>query len=347
MMLDLAAEFIDLDQPDPLGRTILSNACFRLNPGLLRLLLDRGENPRMRNKLGNRTCLHTAVDGLNGRHFSFDEENCKVSLKILLEAGLCPTDEDDFGVTPLDLAHNLCFARRRILEEALTECGIEFDGLIGDDEECPGVYHNKKPYCYCDPNWRTKFRDDNRRCKLRRNSSAFESSQDNASEEYEDDSSEALDDASEDETASAHSICYPDLQLNHRSSEVCPQLEEEDERFIPGRIRHFDTERQALWSSWPQTDAVWNNDSTFNNTANATNPDAQLYASIDRDATTEADPWNNQTLVATPLVVHDHFTYSSTSAWASESITNLHCNTIKECEGPPTAGCVEEVNGPD
>ena len=145
-------------------------------------------------------------------------------------------------------------------------------------------------------------------------------------------------------TASTHSICYSDPQVNHRPSEASARLEEEDESYLPGQIRHFDTEQQALWSPWPEANIVWNDESILNGTVNATQPDAQMYASTNRDPVTEAGPWNTQTHVATAPAVHDVYTYSSTSAWASDSITTTHFDTIMEYEDSPTAGYVIEID---
>lgn len=62
---------------------------------------------------------------------------------------------------------------------------------------------------------------------------------------------------------------------------------------------------------------------------------------------TEAGSWNIQTLVATPPVIHDIHKYFSTSAWASESITNTHFDTIMEYERPSAAGRAVEGGSPD
>ena len=162
MYLDLAAEFIDLNQYDLSGRTVLLTAyfaCSQVDPEIPRLLLDRGAKPLLRHLETDETCLHIAIRGLSrGTRKPNEFVNCKNILKILLEAGLCITDKDRWGITPLDEARNLCFARRRIFEAALTECGIEFDSLRDDDEECPrDVHWDELPYCYCDHNRRTKF----------------------------------------------------------------------------------------------------------------------------------------------------------------------------------------------
>jgi hypothetical protein len=125
---------------------------------VVRLLLDRGANPLVRNSFNNETCLHVAVRALVNGGIGFDEVKGKAFLKLLLEAGLRPTDEDEDGTTPLDLASGLCLARRKIFEEALIECGIKHNGLIEDGEICPGCTdYSKGLSCFCDPDWRTKF----------------------------------------------------------------------------------------------------------------------------------------------------------------------------------------------
>ena len=196
MFLDLAADFIDLDKYEPPGWPVLFLGSCRTNPEVLRLLINRGANPLMRDLSNNRTCLHYAIQELGSAWIRFNEANYKTYLKILLEAGLRITDEDVHGLTPLKMARTLCFTRRMILEEALTECGIEFDSLIDGGEECPGhVCYDMEPYCFCDPNWKRKrFSYDGvwRRCTY---SPAFTSSHEDASDQSEDESN--LDDSPE------------------------------------------------------------------------------------------------------------------------------------------------------
>lgn len=111
---------------------------------------------------------------------------------------------------------------RKILEEALTECSIEFDRLVDDGEGYPGdVQLKERPFCYCDPIWKTKYWGKKGDPRCTRNSSAITSSQEDASDQFEDDgncddSSEASDEASEGETASAPSVRYSDPQANHQ-----------------------------------------------------------------------------------------------------------------------------------
>ncbi|SLM39701.1 Ankyrin repeat-containing domain [Lasallia pustulata] len=336
MYLDLGADFINLDHCDTRGEPVLFGACWsgtRLEPEILQLLLDRGANPLVRRLATNETCLHEAVRNLSAPFGKFDEVNWKTFLKILLEAGLSITDKNFWGITPLDIARTFCFARRRIFEEVLAECGIDFDSSFTDDyEECPcDVRHAVRPYCYCDPNRRTKLCYENQP----------------GDERNLDDNSEASGEVAEDETASAHSIRYSDLQVNHRPSEASAQLADEAESFHPGQIHHFRMEQQALWSPWPEPDAFWNDESILNGTVNATNPDPQMSESVDRDPTVEAGPWNIQTQVETPPVIHDIHAYSSTSAWASDCITITPFDTIMEYEGPTAVGDVEEVASPD
>lgn len=218
MFLDLARDFIDLDQYEPRGCTVLSAACSR--PEVLRLLLDRGANPLVRHLFTNETCLHEAVRSLTYGGISFNHAHDKACLKILLESGLRITDKDCFGRTPLNMARYICFARRRILEEALTECGIEFDSLINDGEECPGdVHHNVMPYCYCDPNWRTLLYDDKGCFRRWRFPPAFTSSQ------------EDISDQSEDGTRNSP------LQALRRTLQICPRMKVTSTTISRRRVR--------------------------------------------------------------------------------------------------------------
>ncbi|KAK5093357.1 hypothetical protein LTR70_004729 [Exophiala xenobiotica] len=149
MMLDLAADFIDLEERI-LGNTYVLKVCQGLGYGLdldiLNALIRRGSDLFARNQRNGDTCLHQAVRSLRGSYYHWQTARTIVFLVTLLNAGLKVSDKNNAGETAWDLALKLCLQQRRVFEEALDECGIDMTGFPSNDKECPRA---RGWGCYC------------------------------------------------------------------------------------------------------------------------------------------------------------------------------------------------------
>jgi hypothetical protein len=152
IILDLAGEFINLKDRYK-GDTPLLGACLQYgdgsDPDILDLLIRRGADVLERDLLTGDTCLHRLLINIRDRD---PNERTTACLVILIRAGLGIFDKNFEGVTPWDLARSLCLVRRKVFEDALTECEIDSTGLYICGEECPTLDKKFNPifFFFCD-----------------------------------------------------------------------------------------------------------------------------------------------------------------------------------------------------
>lgn len=131
MILDLGGEFIDMEEKNRYGDTLLMDYTidrgFDTNHHCVKILLDRGASVKATDTNGG-TCLHRVFCNPPGTGSK------KESLMLLIQANADIHATDNYGVSVSDVAYNgddiknkiwniPSTYRRDIWEEALTECG--------------------------------------------------------------------------------------------------------------------------------------------------------------------------------------------------------------------------------
>ena len=113
----LLSEYADPEICDITGENLLSHAAKTGGQAILETLIARGADPDQKS-VGHRTLLHAAVENKN------DRNALEIVLFLLEHSDLSPTDRDDFGQAPLDVAAFLgkmplvqCFIDRKILPD--------------------------------------------------------------------------------------------------------------------------------------------------------------------------------------------------------------------------------------
>ncbi|MBA0048022.1 ankyrin repeat domain-containing protein [Mycobacteroides sp. LB1] len=94
---ELIADGLDVNEADGQGLTPLHFACTSWNPGAAKALLEAGATVDPQDKWGN-TPLRRSVG---------DHPNALALVTLLLEYGANPTIENNYGHSPISLAHQV------------------------------------------------------------------------------------------------------------------------------------------------------------------------------------------------------------------------------------------------
>ena len=108
----------NISLPDRRGRTPLCHAVMNGNTHIVSFLLRLGDNHLAKDSSGN-TLVHYAA--AYGWYFN---------LKLLLEAGACPNEANQWKMTPLAIA--FMKGHMGIVNFLLKESGVDIDGIIED-----------------------------------------------------------------------------------------------------------------------------------------------------------------------------------------------------------------------